>query len=148
VEKRLASLPPDQRAYERFRFWSTMLPPDQQRDPNLLTRYREYLKALGFGDGDAEAQLKLVREQGSRAEIERWNRILTAENPIFNVKPNEFLVEMAKGRKPGNALDVGMGQGRQHDMACPAGVGRHWLRPRRKGRRSGSGNCPETGRTF
>ena len=57
VEKRLASLPPDQRAYERFRFWSTVLPPDQQRDPNLLTRYREYLKARGFGDGDAEAQL-------------------------------------------------------------------------------------------
>jgi hypothetical protein len=40
-----------------------MLPPDQQRDPNVLTRYREYLKARGFGDGDAEAQLKLVREQ-------------------------------------------------------------------------------------
>jgi SAM-dependent methyltransferase len=112
LEKRLASLPPDQRAYERFRFWSTMLPPDQQRDPNLLTRYREYLKARGFGDGNAEAQLKLVREQGFRAEIERWNSILTAESPAFNVKPNEFLVEMAKGRKPGSALDVGMGQGR------------------------------------
>ena len=111
-EKRIASLPPDQRAYERFRFWSTMLPPDQQRDPNLLTRYREYLKARGFADGDAEAQLKLVRDQGSRAEVERWNRILTADKPRFNVEPNDFLVEMAKGRQPGTALDVGMGQGR------------------------------------
>jgi SAM-dependent methyltransferase len=111
-EKRIASFPPDQRAYERFRFWSTMLPPDQQRDPRLLTRYREYLKARGFSDGEADTQIKLVRTQGSRAEVERWNRILTAENPTFNVKPNEFLVEMAKGRKPGTALDVGMGQGR------------------------------------
>ena len=49
--------------------------------------------------GMVEAQLKLVREQGSRAEIDRWNRILTAEKPTFNVKPNEFLVEMAKGRR-------------------------------------------------
>src|SRR5262245_55827538 len=112
VEKRIASLPPDQRAYERFRFWRTMLQPDQQRDPNLLTRYGEYLKARGLSDSDADGQIKLVQAQGSRAEVERWNRILTAENPIFNVKPNAFLVEMAKGRKTGTALDVGMGQGR------------------------------------
>jgi SAM-dependent methyltransferase len=112
VEKRIAGLPPDQRAYERFRFWTTMLPPDRQRDPNLLTHYREYLKTRGFSDGDADGQIKLVQRKGSRAEVERWNRILTAENPTFNVKPNEFLVEMTKGRKPGTALDVGMGQGR------------------------------------
>lgn len=112
VEKRIANLPPAERAYERFRFWSTRLPVAQQKDANLFTRYREYLKERGFGEADAEAQIKLVREQGSRAEVERWNRILTAEKPTFNVKPNEFLVEMAKGRKPGTALDVGMGQGR------------------------------------
>ena len=112
VEKRIAGLPPDQRAYERFRFWETMLPPDQQRDANLLTHYREYLKTRGFSDSDADGQIKLVQGQGSRAEVERWNRILTAENPTFNVKPNEFLMEMAKARKPGTALDVGMGQGR------------------------------------
>lgn len=112
VEKRIANLPPDQRAYERFRFWVTMLPPDLRRDPNQLTRYREYLKERGLGDGEADAQVKLVQKQGSRAEVERWNRILTSENPAFNVKPNELLVQMAKGRKPGTALDAGMGQGR------------------------------------
>src|SRR2546423_4269609 len=112
LEKRIAELPPDQRAYERFRFWQTQLPRDEQRDPNLLTRYRERLKTGGLPDSDADAQIKLIERQGSRAEVERWNRILTAEKPTFNVKPNEFLVEMAKGRKPGTALDVGMGQGR------------------------------------
>jgi len=30
----------------------------------------------------------------------------------FPREPNQFLVEMTKGRKPGRALDVGMGQGR------------------------------------
>jgi SAM-dependent methyltransferase len=112
VEKRIASLPPEQRAYERFRFWITSLPPDQQRDANMEGRYRAYLKDRGFSDVDADAQLKLVQEQGSRAEVERWNRILTAEKPAFNTKPNTFLMEIAKTRKPGAALDVGMGQGR------------------------------------
>jgi methylase of polypeptide subunit release factors len=30
----------------------------------------------------------------------------------FPRRPNEFLVEMTKRREPGQALDVGMGQGR------------------------------------
>src|SRR5438445_3611367 len=31
---------------------------------------------------------------------------------VFTRKPNAFLVEMTRQRKPGRALDVGMGQGR------------------------------------
>ena len=77
-----------------------------------MSRYQAYLKGLGFKDGDTDAQIRLIRNQASSAEVERWNRILTAENPTFNVKPNEFLAEMAKGLTPGTALDVGMGQGR------------------------------------
>ena len=40
----------DQRAYERFRYWQTMLPSDQQRAPDLIDRYRAYLKGQGFAD--------------------------------------------------------------------------------------------------
>jgi 2-polyprenyl-3-methyl-5-hydroxy-6-metoxy-1,4-benzoquinol methylase len=112
LEQRIANLPPAQRAYERFRSWRSAQPPDQQRSADWEGRYRAYLKDRGFSDADADAQLKLVQEQGARAEVERWNRILTAEKPLFNTKPNAFLMEMAKTRKPGTALDVGMGQGR------------------------------------
>ena len=114
VENRIANLPPEQRAYERFRFWITTVPREQGlNDENqVLARYRAYLKGRGFSDADADTQIKVVREQSSRLEVERWNQILTAQNPAFNTKPNEFLMEMAKGRKPGTALDVGMGQGR------------------------------------
>src|SRR5947209_1456172 len=112
VEKNIANLPPDQRTYERFRAWINVLPPEQQRDGKVDARYREFLKSRGFTDAEVEAQLKTIDERGQRAEAERWNRILTAENPHFNTKPNEFLVEMMKGRRPGTALDVGMGQGR------------------------------------
>jgi len=112
VEQHIANLLPEQRAYERFRFWLTSLPPDQQKDSKLEARYREYLVAHGFSGADADAQLKLVDEQGERSEAERWNRILTSDKPHFNTRPNAFLVEIAKTRKPGKALDVGMGQGR------------------------------------
>jgi 2-polyprenyl-3-methyl-5-hydroxy-6-metoxy-1,4-benzoquinol methylase len=112
AEKALAQLPPEQRAYERFRTWINALPPEQQRDGKVETRYRDYLKSRGLPDAEVDAQLKLIQEAGDRAEAERWNRILTAEKPRFNTKPNEFLMEMVKTRKPGTALDVGMGQGR------------------------------------
>jgi hypothetical protein len=34
IEKRIANLSPPERAYERFRFWFTQLPLDQQRGDN------------------------------------------------------------------------------------------------------------------
>jgi predicted O-methyltransferase YrrM len=112
IEKRIANLPPPQRAYERFRAWISQLPPDQQRDPKIEDRYRQFLTGRGFTESEAGAQIKLVNEQGKLLEVERWNRILTAERPAFNTNPNAFLMEMAKTLKPGQALDVGMGQGR------------------------------------
>lgn len=48
---------------------------------------------------------------GDSAERESWNDTLRISNQ-FSRKPNAFLVEMAKGRKPGSALDVAMGEGR------------------------------------
>src|SRR5438874_1905407 len=95
IEKSIANLTPDRRAYERFRAWINSIPPEQQRrDGKLDERYRAYLKGRGFSDAEADAQLKLIEEQGARAEVERWNQILTAEKPRFNTKPNVFLMEI------------------------------------------------------
>jgi hypothetical protein len=55
VEKRIANLPAPERAYERFRFWLTQLPPDgRQRGPDTQDRYRAYLKQRGFADAEVE----------------------------------------------------------------------------------------------
>ena len=48
---------------------------------------------------------------GVTAEKNRWNEIYRNATG-FNKKPNQLLVDTVKGRKPGTALDVGMGQGR------------------------------------
>ncbi len=56
------------------------------------------------------AQSQWVRG-GVSAERDRWNEYY-AQGGGFNTKPNQLLVETVKGRKPGTALDLQMGQGR------------------------------------
>src|SRR5215469_4635219 len=46
-------------------------------------------------------------------QADQYNSTYRGEDgKVFSRKPNEFLVEMTRHRKPGRALDVGMGQGR------------------------------------
>lgn len=97
--------------YEKYRAWVTKQPPGGS-PADLSERYRKLLSTEGLSSSEIDRHLRVVTEQGQQLEIERWNRILTAEKPMFNVRPNQFLVERTKGLKPGRALDVGMGQGR------------------------------------
>ncbi|HVV85032.1 MAG TPA: methyltransferase domain-containing protein [Kofleriaceae bacterium] len=48
---------------------------------------------------------------GPEAEALLWNETFRTST-MFDLAPNKFLVEAVRGRKPGTALDVGMGQGR------------------------------------
>lgn len=109
-----SSATPEQlKIYESFRAWVTVQPDLRQADDEVVfTRYAQELVRQGLTDAQAAATVATVRSLGDRAEIERWNQILTAEKPAFNTAPNAFLVDMTKGRKPGRSLDVGMGQGR------------------------------------
>jgi SAM-dependent methyltransferase len=111
LEKRLSELPPERRAYERYRNWISSQPPTVQKAEHM-GQYRAHLKNAGFSPADIEQQIRTVEQQGRRLEVERWNAILTAEKPRFNTNANAFLVRMVSDRKPGTALDVGMGQGR------------------------------------
>lgn len=48
---------------------------------------------------------------GAAGEVARWNDVFRREAG-FNLKPNALLAHAVRGLKPGKALDVGMGQGR------------------------------------
>jgi len=106
--------PEEVQTYEAFRAWLGQQPADvQQADDDVVyTRYSAELQRQGKSAKESAATIASLRAIGDRAEIERWNRILTAPTPSFNTEPNAFLVAMAKGLKPGRSLDVGMGQGR------------------------------------
>ena len=111
----------EQQRYERFRAWVNVQPVDVQRSPGVLEKYRGHLRAQGASDKDIDSQIRIIETQSQRLEIERWNTILTSDQPRFNTKPNAFLVEMLRGRQPGKALDVGMGQGRNAIWLAQAG---------------------------
>ena len=121
-ERRIATLPEDQRTFERFRFWVSGLPAEeresvrgntQTQQDSLLAKFATWLKEGGFSTADVEKQAALLKRRGAIENAESWNRRLTTERPQwFNSAPNQFLVEIVTGRKPGKALDVAMGQGR------------------------------------
>ena len=97
----------------------------QQAGPDdILRRYAEELRRQGKTETEIPATIATLRSIGDRAEIERWNRILTAPNPNFNTEPNAFLVAMTKGLKPGRSLDVGMGQARYEEPMARSDFGR------------------------
>jgi SAM-dependent methyltransferase len=99
----------DLQVYQKFRTWITSHP--EVRD-DYDERYRAELKSQGLDAAEIDRQLAIIKESGPRLEVERWNRVLTSPTSSFNRKPNGFLVDMVKDVKPGTALDVGMGQGR------------------------------------
>jgi SAM-dependent methyltransferase len=100
--------------YETFRAWITKQPVQVQQgtDEVVYQQYAAELKKQGKSEKEAASTIALLKRLGDRAEIERWNQILTTPKPTFNTAPNAFLVSVTKGLKPGRSLDVGMGQGR------------------------------------
>jgi SAM-dependent methyltransferase len=102
------------KTYEAFRTWIMSQPAELRRadDEVVFGKYAEDLRAHGQSNKEAAATIQMLRRLGDRAEIERWNRILTSPKPMFSTAPNAFLVAVTKRMKPGRSLDVGMGQGR------------------------------------
>ena len=119
VQRRIASYPPDLQAYSLFRFWLTNQPPQVQTlfendttRPAGLDLYRRQLRMEAVPSAEIERRMQIISKNAEHWEIEMWNHILTSDSPRINRSPNAFLVAMVQGRKPGRALDVGMGQGR------------------------------------
>ena len=54
---------------------------------------------------------RLMRERPD-AYRAMFNNIYRTDNPVFSTQPNALLVATIEQRKPGRALDIGIGQGR------------------------------------
>lgn len=53
-----------------------------------------------------------VAQPQRRDPKEFWNQNHKEQRQLARTEPNDFMVRMLKDRKPGRALDIGMGQGR------------------------------------
>jgi protein-L-isoaspartate O-methyltransferase len=78
----------------------------------IVERYAAKLKSEGVTETEIARRIRLIRTERSLLEADYWNRFYTNSNANFNKAPNGFLMQMVEGRRPGAALDYGMGEGR------------------------------------
>lgn len=91
----------------------------QQRQANRLTtreqveaQYAAGLRRDGVAGEEIERRMTLLKNSRPELENDFWNRFFTEGKANYNRAPNNLLVETVEHRKPGAALDYGMGDGR------------------------------------
>src|SRR5512143_1392983 len=104
----------DDKVWEQFLEWLPSAEPST--DPgSLFGQYRSRLMALGLPEGEVDGYLAVVANN-MRTRSDGWrvmfNNIYASGTPGFSTAPNALLMVTVEGRKPGRALDVGMGEGR------------------------------------
>ena len=88
--------------------------PDAVSDPRRA--YLDLLRRSGVGEVEIQERSKVIERLSGqrRAELQPlfFDRTYSSPAPRFNTEPNALLVETVRDLKPGRALDVDMGQGR------------------------------------
>jgi SAM-dependent methyltransferase len=85
----------------------------------LLREYRASLIGRGQSEEDAHRAIGMIMrrlndpgQQTTRAWALLFDRVYSAADPAFRTAPNALLAAVASSRRPGRALDVCMGEGR------------------------------------
>jgi 2-polyprenyl-3-methyl-5-hydroxy-6-metoxy-1,4-benzoquinol methylase len=111
----LAAVAPAQDADRKI--WDDYQSFIQGRDgPEAAAAYRAKLIAGGMTEQQAWDRLFLIDKLRPKFQQDVWtahfNRLYTSEQDVFTAEPNAFLAAVVRDMKPGTALDVSMGQGR------------------------------------
>jgi SAM-dependent methyltransferase len=100
--------------WQQFLQWLPSAPPVESAGP-LWREYRARLISSGASAADADRQLDIIRRM-HRERPDAWrvmfNNIYSSSTPGYSTQPNALLISTVEGRKPGRALDIGIGQGR------------------------------------
>lgn len=106
------SQPSDEAIWQQFLEW---LPSRATTEGGRYAAYRSHLTSSGASTTEADRQIAIIRRlMNERPDGWRivFNIVYSSSNQGFSTQPNAFLITTVEGRKPGRALDVGMGQGR------------------------------------
>ena len=100
--------------WQQFADWLESAPQfDGPRE--MYNKYRAGLIANGASNSEADRQMDIIeRLMRERPDAYRamFNNIYRTDNSVFSTQPNALLVATIEQRKPGRALDIGIGQGR------------------------------------
>ena len=94
--------------YSRFSKWRQESANSGLKWEQAIENYSRRLKTEGLSDSDITKTISII---SSHDEASLYDPIYKAA-PKFETAPNRLLVEAIRNRRPGKALDVGMGQGR------------------------------------
>lgn len=96
-------------AYTAFMSWKSA-PQNRSLPWEAATeKYNAKLIAEGMTKAEAARTISII---SSRDEGAFYDPVFSSANPKFQTAPSKLLVEAVTNRKPGRALDVAMGQGR------------------------------------
>jgi len=104
----------DEVVWEQYLEWARSAPQfDCPR--SLFLAYQAHLKSTGTSPQEIKRESAIInRLMDERSDGYRviFNNVYGTSTPEFVTQPNALLVSTVEGRKPGRALDIGMGQGR------------------------------------
>ena len=105
---------PEYDFYADFRRWATQIRRTDRAlsSDQIVDRYVAKLRGEGIAAREIERRSALLRTERNPLEDDYWNRVFTQGKANYNTAPNAFLTEVVESRKPGVALDYGMGEGR------------------------------------
>lgn len=112
----LVGAPPEsgQQIWDAFVHWLQAQPPNS-KPGELFAAYRAELIREGVSEDVARHRMAVISDffaaRRKGAEI-LWDKVFAGDHPIFVQTPTPLVVSAIENRKPGAALDVGMGQGR------------------------------------
>lgn len=114
----LPGVPPapisDDQVWQGFLQWLPTAPVSDNPG-TLLSAYENSLLTAGIAQPEAARRRQVIMRQ-MKTHVEGWqiifNNIYSSAQSGFRTLPNATLLSAIAGRKPGRALDAGMGQGR------------------------------------
>ncbi len=112
----LMGAPPesDQEIWDSFIRWLQAQPPNSHPG-ELFAAYRADETRRGVSQDVVNHRMAVISDffQTRRKGTEiLWDKVFAGSDPIFKETPTALVVSAAENRRPGSALDVGMGQGR------------------------------------
>ena len=83
-----------------------------QKQPHGIDTRRAMIRAFGAALSVAGVSAFQAPKPPAEPDPKLWNKVYSEEQWRVTTKPNRFLADVVENRKPGRALDIGIGQGR------------------------------------